>query len=206
MVLDELRSARKTSYGYVSSEFDRIYTEGTPYEGRDPIGGANSIQSITAAQLRDFYEAWYVPSNMAVVAVGDWPVDKLETYVREQFGRIPAGEPPPLETPEVIPDPQPSYHTVVDEGQAYSYISLDIPIPVVDNETYGGERQLVMENLIERMILNRLEEAYYRGELSQVDPPEFHSFYHNRALRYYGTNWQGEDLDAASTDYWAVCC
>ncbi len=204
VVLDELRSARKTSYGYVSSEFDRIYTEGTPYEGRDPIGGANSIQSITAAQLRDFYEAWYVPSNMAVVAVGDWPVDKLETYVREQFGRIPAGEPPPLETPEVIPDPQPSYHTVVDEGQAYSYISLDIPIPVVDDETYGGERQLVMENLIERMILNRLEEAYYRGELSQVDPPEFHSFYHNRALRYYGTNWQGEDLDAASTDYWAV--
>lgn len=204
VVLDELRSSRETSYGYVSSEFDRIYTEGTPYEGRDPIGGANSIESTTAAQLRDFYEDWYVPSNMAVVVVGDWPVDELENYIREQFGRIPAGEPPPLETPEVAPDPQPSYHTVVDEGQAYSYISLDIPIPVVDSGTYGGERQLVMENLIERMILNRLEEAYYRGELTQVDPPDFDSFYHNRALRYYGTNWQGEDLDAASTDYWSV--
>ena len=203
VVLDELRSAQ-TSYGFVSSEFDRIYTEGTPYEGRDPIGGAESIESITAGQLREYYEAWYTPSNMAVVAVGDWPVDLLETYVREQFRWIPAGDTLPLEPPEVIPDPQPSYHTVVDDGQGFSYISLDIPIPVVDPGTYGGDRQLVMENLIELMIYNRLEEAYYRGELTQVDPPEFHSFYHNQGLRYYGTNWQGEDLDAASAAYWSV--
>ncbi len=203
VVLDEMRAA-ETSYGFVSSEFDRIYTEGTPYEGRDPIGGVQSIESITAGQLRDFYEAWYTPSNMAVVAVGDWPVDLLETYVREQFGHIPPGETLPLEPPEVIPDPQPSYHTVLDEGQGFSYISLDIPIPVVDPGTYGGDRRLVMENLIERMVHNRLEEAYYRGELTQVDPPEFDSFYHNQGLRYYGTNWQGEDLDEASAAYWSV--
>ena len=204
VVLDELRAAAETSYGFVSSEFDRIYTEGTPYEGRDPIGGAQSIESITAGQLRDFYETWYTPSNMAVVAVGDWPVEQLETYVREQFGRIPPGETLPLEPPEVVPDLQPSYHTVVDEGQGFSYISLDIPIPVVDPGTYGGDRRLVMEDLIERMVHNRLEEAYYRGELTQVDPPSFESFYHNQGLRYYGTNWQGEDLDAASAAYWAV--
>ncbi len=204
VVLDEMRSARETSYGYVSSQFDRIYTQGTPFEGRDPLGGEDSIESMTADDLRSYYETWYVPSNMAVVAVGDWPVDDLEALVTEHFGSLPAGGAPPLEVPETAPDPRPSYYTVVDEGQGFSYISLDIPIPLVDAGTYGGERQLVMEDLIQKMIRNRLDEAYYRGDLYQVDRPDFHSFTHNRSLRYYGTNWQGENLDTASADYWSV--
>ena len=54
------------------------------------------------------------------------------------------------------------------------------------------------------MIANRLEDAYYRGELTQVDRPHFDIFNHNRGLRYYGTNWQGENLDTASSAYLSV--
>ena len=203
VVLDEFRRT-ETSYGHVSSEFDRIYTQGTPYEGHDPIGAAASIESMTAGDLTAFYEAWYVPSNMAVVAVGDWPVDELEALVGEHFGPIPAGRAPPFAPVEVTPNPEASTHVVTDEGQGFSYISLDIPILPADTGTVGGERLRTMEQLIEVMLLNRLDESYYRGELRQVDPPKFLTFAINRALRYYGTNWQGGDLDAASTDYLSV--
>ena len=204
VVLDELRTGRESSYGYVSSEFDRIYTEGTPYEGHDPLGTAAAISSMTSADLRAFYEAWYVPSNMAVVAVGDWPADQLEALVAEHFGSIPAADPPPFEAIEVTPDPEPSFHVVTEGGQGFSYISLDIPIPPIRSGTAGGQRQAVMENLIDAMLLNRLEEAYYRGELTQVDRPDLVTFAQNRSMRFYGTNWQGADLGAASTGYLSV--
>ena len=53
-----------------------------------------NIEATTAQDLRDFYETWYVPSNMAVVAVGDLPLGTLEDLVEEYFCKIPPGEVP----------------------------------------------------------------------------------------------------------------
>ena len=204
VVLDEMRLGRESVDGYISSEFDRVYTQGTPYEDRDPIGTIATVESLTPEMLRAFYDKWYVPSNMAVVAVGDRTVEDLEALVQEHFGSLPAGEAPQRARVEVTPDPEPSTHVVTDARHGYSYISLDIPIAPHDAGTVGGERLDTTELLIEVMVQNRLTDAYHRGELSQVDPPQFTSFTYNRGLRYYGTNWQGDNLDAASSDYLSV--
>ena len=204
VVLDELRFRVADSYGYVGAEFDRIYTEGTPYEGRWPGGTFEAVEATTAADLRAFYETWYVPSNMAIVAVGDVPLDDLQALVEEHFGPIPAGNAPAFWLPEVTPDPEPSYHVVTDEGQGFTYISLDIPIPTFESGTADGQRLGLMETLIRLMVLNRLEDAYYRGELTQVDKPDFSTFNHGYLLRFFGTNWQGENLDTASAAYYSV--
>ena len=204
VVLDELRYRTATGGGQIGSEFDRIYTEGTPYQGYDAIGTVPALEAITAGDLRAFYETWYVPSNLAIVAVGDMPVDELHALVEEHFGPIPPGEPPPFVLPEVVPDPDPSYHVVTHEEQAVSFISLDIPIPVSMPGSYEGQRLGLMERLIQLMVLNRLEDAYYRGELTQVDRPSFSTFNWGNALRFYGTYWQGEDLATASAAYMSV--
>ncbi len=93
---------------------------------------------------------------------------------------------------------------VTDPRQGVTFISLDIPIVPHDLGTVGGDRLATMEALIEVMVHNRLNDAYHRGELSQVDPPKFITFTYSRGLRYYGTNWQGDNLDTASTDYLSV--
>ena len=176
---------------------------GHPYEGRDPAGTIDTVNSITPEMLRAFYEKWYVPSNMAVVAVGAMTVEDLEALVDEHFGALPSGEgrqPPSVD----IPPAASSSHVVTDPRQGVTFISLDIPIDPHDLSTVGGDRLATMESLIEVMIDNRLNDAYHRGELSQVDPPRFFSFTYNRGLRYYGTNWQGDNLDTASADYLSV--
>ena len=81
VVLDEVRFRTATASGQISAEFDRVYTQGTPYEGYYPIGTAAGVESITTEDLREFYETWYVPSNMAVVVVGDRPADELYALV-----------------------------------------------------------------------------------------------------------------------------
>ncbi|MCY4069233.1 MAG: insulinase family protein [Acidimicrobiaceae bacterium] len=201
VILDEMRLAVESLSGYVGREFDRIYTSGTPYEGRDPIGNLDTVSSFSAADLRAFYSEWYVPANMAVVAVGDMEVSELEALVQEHFGPLPAspGRIPP--NIRITPNPESSSHVITDPRHSYSYISLDIPIDPLDLATAGGARLSTMETLIAVMLENRLNDAYQRGELSQVDPPSFGSFVYNRGLRYYGTNWQGDNLDTASTDY-----
>ena len=204
VVIDELRLRTATGTGQISAEFDRIYTEGTPYEGYHPIGTIAAIEVTTAEDLRDFYETWYVPSNMAIVAVGDMATEDLQALVEEHFGPIPAGEAPPFSLAEIVPDPESSYFVVTHEEQGYSYISLDIPIPRSSPGLVDGQRLGLMERLIQLMVRNRLEDAYYRGELIQVDSPDFDTFNHGNALRYYGTNWQGEELDRASAAYMSV--
>ena len=204
VVIDELRLRTATGSGQISAEFDRIYTEGTPYEGYHPIGTIAAIEATTAGDLRDFYETWYVPSNMAIVAVGDMATDDLLALVEEYFGPIPAGEAPPFSLAEIVPDPESSYYVVTHEEQGFSYISLDIPIPRSSPGLVDGQRLGLVERLIELMVRNRLEDAYYRGELIQVDRPDFVTFNHGNALRYYGTNWQGDELDKASAAYMSV--
>ena len=204
VVLDEMRLALASINGTVIRAFDRIYTRGTPYEGQDPIGNARTVNSFTSEMLRAFYDKWYVPANLAVVAVGDLAVEDLEALVEEYFGPLPAGEGRQPPRVDITPDPESSSHVFTDPRQAYSYISLDIPIAPHDLSTVGGDRLSTMETLIELMIQNRLDDAYQRGELSQVDPPSFFDFTYNRGLRYYGTNWRGDNLDTASTDYLEV--
>ena len=203
IVLDEMRFRRESVGGYINSEFDRVYTQGTPYAGRDPAGTVDTVTSMTPEMLRAFYAKWYVPSNMAVVVVGDLPVEDLKALVEGHLGPLPSGEgrqPPSVD----ITPAESSSHVVTDPRQGVTYISLDIPIAPHNLSTVGGDRLETMEFLIEVMIQSRLNDAYHRGELSQVDPPQFSTFSYNRALRYYGTNWQGDNLDTASTDYLSV--
>ena len=203
VVLDEMRLRRESVNGVVVSEFDRVYTLGTPYAGRDPVGTLETVNAMTAEDLRAFYEKWYVPANMAVVVVGDMEVEDQRVLVEEHFGPLPAGEGRKAAS-VYIPPAESSSHVVTDPRQGVTYISLDIPIDPHDLSTAGGDRLATMELLIEAMIENRLEDAYHRGELSQVDPPRFTAFTYNRGLRYYGTNWQGDNLDTASKDYLSV--
>ncbi len=204
VVLDELRLSTESAAGAISSEFDRIYTSGTRYAGRRPIGTRAGIRSVMPDDLRRFYSRWFVPSNMAVVAVGDWPLDDLQAHLEEYFGSAEAGEAPAMPRSAAVPDGTPASHVVTDPQNAFSYISLDIPMPVHDTGTVGGQRAWLAETLIGVMLNTRLREAFERGELSQVDTPSIEFFSHNDGLRYLGTNWRGENLARASTDYLTV--
>ena len=204
VVRDELRLRYETGGGIVFRVFDSVYVENTPYEGRAAIGTAESIEAMSPEVLRDFYETWYVPSNMAVVAVGDLPLDELESLVAEHFGSIPAGEAPP--DPDTFSPiaPEAVYAVATSPSQGYSYMSLDIKLPSATPGTVGGERRELMETLIALMLDARLKDAYEQGFLSQLDPAKMDAFDYTEGIRFYGTNLRADDLAAALGDYWSM--
>ena len=139
IVLDEMRLGRESVNGFINSEFDRVYTQGTAYEGRDPVGTIDTVSSMTPEMLRVFYEKWYVPSNMAVVVVGDLPVEHLKALVEGHLGPLPSGEGRQPPSVDITPAGS-SSHVVTDARQGVTFISLDIPITPHNLNTAGGDR------------------------------------------------------------------
>ncbi len=204
VVRDELRLRYETGSGIINRIFDQAYTEGTPYEGYHPIGTAEVIESMSPEMLRDFYERWYVPSNMALIAVGDMPVDELAALTEEYFGDIPAGEAPPdPDTFSPISD-EPVYLIATSPSWSYSYMSLDLKIPTWEGGTADGERARLLETLLAHMLDARLKDAYEQGFLSQLDPAKWDPFNYTDGIRFYGTNLRADDLATALGDYWSM--
>ncbi len=204
IVRDEYRLRDESGQGIIFDVFDRMYGQGTPYEGRAPSGTVENIEATTAEDLRAFYETWYVPSNMAVVAVGDLPLDTLEGLVEEYFCGIAAGDDPPVVDTWSALNPEAIFDVATSPEQSYPYLSLDIRLPSWDPNTIEGDRQLWIEQIISIMVENRLQDGYEQGFLSQIDPTHWMSFAQSRGLRFYGTNLRAEDFSAALTDYWSL--
>ena len=65
------------------------------------IGYASDIHSYTMTDAKQFFETYYVPSNMITAIVGDIHPETLIPLLEAYFGRIPGGpKPPPLRTVE----------------------------------------------------------------------------------------------------------
>ena len=58
------------------------------YADRLPIGKPDIIRTAPAARLREFYDTWYRPERMAVIAVGDVDPQEIEHGIRDAFGPL----------------------------------------------------------------------------------------------------------------------
>ena len=57
------------------------------YAERLPIGKPDIIRAAPAARLRAFYDTWYRPERMAIIAVGDVDAQALEAAIRDDVRR-----------------------------------------------------------------------------------------------------------------------
>src|SRR5258706_474028 len=58
------------------------------YADRLPIGKPEIIRGAPVARLRAFYDTWYRPERMAVVAVGDIDPAAMQTAISSTFGPL----------------------------------------------------------------------------------------------------------------------
>lgn len=62
------------------------------YTRHPVIGTQESIQTMPAQQLQQFYRAWYAPNNMQLLIVGDTRVEVAEKLIKQYFEAIPTSE------------------------------------------------------------------------------------------------------------------
>ena len=71
VLLEELR-LRESPTNNIQNKIFSAYYSNTRYSERKPIGTVDSISDANAQTLRAFYQKWYQPDNMAIIAAGDF--------------------------------------------------------------------------------------------------------------------------------------
>lgn len=90
VVIEEWRLGR----GADARMFDQqlpVLLRGSRYAERLVIGSQEALAGFSREALVRFYRRWYRPEMMAVVAVGDFDADSVESLIRRHFAAIPAG-------------------------------------------------------------------------------------------------------------------
>jgi len=71
-----------------------------PY-GQPVVGWPSDLKTFSMTDAKNFFDKYYVPSNMVVTVVGDVKAPEVVDLVTRYFGRLPKGEQPePLRTVE----------------------------------------------------------------------------------------------------------
>jgi len=91
VVLEEWRLSQGFGSRFQENWFPPIFGE-SRYTERAPIGLTEIIETAPRDRLVEFYERWYRPDLMAVVAVGDFDVRQIEAKVKQHFSPPPEGE------------------------------------------------------------------------------------------------------------------
>lgn len=95
VILAEKRSRDSASYRAHVTETE-FSMHGTMLPERMPIGILETINKADHAIMKSYYDAWYRPSNMVLVMVGDFEPEDVQPLVEKQFtGLTGAGPVPP---------------------------------------------------------------------------------------------------------------
>ncbi|MET0850206.1 MAG: pitrilysin family protein [Candidatus Rokuibacteriota bacterium] len=98
VVMEERRTRSEDDpEGALSEELSAIAFKAHPYRW-PTIGWMEDIRRVGPAEIRAFYDTYYVPNNALLVAVGDFDAPALLERVRALFGPIPRGPAPPAVT------------------------------------------------------------------------------------------------------------
>ena len=176
VVLEEWRTGRGASARLNDQQFPVLFGA-SQYAERLPIGLPEILETATVADLRGFYQRWYRPDLMAVIAVGDFDPDTLEAAVRHHFAPPPEGAAelaqarrpePPTDRPQfTIPahaDTRVSVAT--DPEMSATVVSVYRKLPAHTGQDVAAYRRMVVDSLFAGMINARLFE---RGQVA--DPP-----------------------------------
>ena len=167
VVLEEWRLSQGFSSRLQDSLLELLFGSSL-YANRAPIGLPEVIEGATAELLREYYDRWYRPDLMAVVAVGDFDVDEMESKIKQHFAPPPEGEAnqdgaavgPTTERPSVdVPGHEAPWVEVFTDaespGSQFVLIQKLSPDRGQDEEAF---RRFVVERLAFMMLNGRLFE------------------------------------------------
>lgn len=113
-------------YGGLSEViFDKAFTT-HPYK-HQTIGSMQDLESASIADVRGFYETYYVPNNATLTLVGDFDSKQAQALVEQYFGRIPRGKPVPRDIP-VEPKPVAERRFTVEQPWPLPAVVVGYPI------------------------------------------------------------------------------
>jgi zinc protease len=138
----------------------------SPY--RNPvIGWMNDIKSLTAEDIKRWYQKWYAPNNATLVVVGDVDSQQVLELAKTYFGPLQPSELPTLQSTAEIPQ-QGEKRIIVKVPAELPYVVLGYQVPVLKTAEQNWEPYAleVLSGILDGGSSSRLSRKLIRG--SQV--------------------------------------
>ena len=175
VILEEWRLSRGFGARFQDNWFPPIFGD-SQYTVRSPIGLPEVVETAPQERLIGFYERWYRPELMALVAVGDFDTELMEETIKQHFAPPPEGEASQeraVATAETsrpiydVPEHQaPRINVFTDPEAPSTQVILVRKLPPESGQDLPAFRRNAVEQLAFQMINARLFE---RGQ--SAEPP-----------------------------------
>ncbi len=141
------------------------------------IGWMHEIETLSAEDVRAFYDSYYHPGMMVLVVVGDITRERLEPLAERYYGTIPSRQPlarqwvnePPQRTArrvalahELVKQPRLTRYYAA-PSYAYGDAQHALPLEVLSYWLGGGRTSLLYRELVVEQQLATSVNAYYSG-------------------------------------------
>jgi zinc protease len=158
VILEEWRVGRGASARMRDQHLPVIF-RGSRYAERLPIGKPEIIRTFEREVLVDFYETWYRPELMSIIAVGDFDTAEVSRLIHKYFESV---EPHPRskERPYyTVPEHEETLVSVATDPEAtQTRVSVYIKHAPEPFNTIADYRRSVVRTLYSIMLNNRLSE------------------------------------------------
>lgn len=160
-----MRKPDSASLRFQTDMFKRLLGDSSRYIERMPIGTPQSLEIATAPPMVRFYNDWYRPDLMAIIAVGDFDAATMEKEIKRRFGSIPESENKrPFERPAVRRSVGTTVQIVHDRVRP----QIDITWPAEISSSSAEER--VRYSLMEQLIMSDVQDRINRLAKSERRP------------------------------------
>ncbi len=158
VIVEEWRLGRGASARMRDKQFP-VLLKDARYAERLPIGTKESIETFKPDALKRFYNDWYRPDLMAVVAVGDFDKAAVENLIKEHFAAVPAARTPRLRPSYNVPDHPGTLYTVATDKEAtMTTIAVYNKLPLREQGTVDVYRYKIVNRLAAGMLSRRLSD------------------------------------------------
>jgi len=167
VVLEESRMGRGAQQR-MRDKYLKMILNNSRYAERLPIGKDSILKVFKPETIKAFYKDWYRPELMAVIAVGDFDVAKVEATIIQKFSSIPVSVKPKKRTEYTIPlDGSTNVAIVTDPEYPQNLIQVIYKQPENKERTLQDVRNNMGQDLYNAMMGQRMQ------ELTQKANPPF---------------------------------
>ncbi len=166
VVIEEWRLGRGAEARMRDEQFPILF-KGSRYADRLPIGKKAVLDTFHYQTLTEFYDDWYRPDLMAVIAVGDFNKTNIEHLIKSHFSNLPQPPNAPQRKLYPVPDHSETYFAIATDPEATNNrVSIFYKKEVQDQGTEAAYRRSLIQSLYHGMFNQRLDELR-----RQADPP-----------------------------------
>ncbi|NOX67072.1 MAG: insulinase family protein [Chlorobi bacterium] len=171
VVIEEWRLGRGAQMRMLDKQLPIIFKD-SKYANRLPIGKKEILETFEYETLKNFYNDWYRPGLMAVIAVGDFKKESIQKLIKQHFSNNPAKQNPKERTVYEVPDhKEPLFAIATDPEATRNGVSLYFKHDIEEETNIGDYRKYIITNIYNSMLNLRFQEL-----TKKADPPFLYAY------------------------------